>query len=1105
MRILNILLTALLLLTNARPGAGTARGTQIAPADEARITADGDRWTLETAAARRVIALEDGKLWLKSFQDRATGRELIAGGTASDEFFVRIGDARQPLTGPTGRWNLVGTRQTRLRQGERQLDLSLQQGSLRVTKSYVIYPGSSILRQWTTLANAGSQPLRLVEPGFLSLTVRPGEARAPEFYWMTGGENQPGSWVLKTEKLSPARPRTFDSYEPFPSAGAVFPGDGINAKITLNGKQVWPAKGWQYVANATVSVPFDLRLAVAAGDQLVFLVNMNGNIGWDTTAFDPAITYEDGQRHVASREFSRKQGENGWRYQYLEGNRFVDLVYYPAPRQWRKEKDNATGTPFVGAGDQHPDVGQDAARVWTVPKTGHVRITGSVCNTGNGSGGSGGYGFRMGSSTYAPWYALLAPDTRQGLVIGWDYFGHWASSFRQDAGGAVSARLRVAGHQQVLAPGESLVTPPALVGLFHDDLDEAGNEVLDWQYRYLWDYTRRPWFPAIRMLGYWFRGTGWGQPGVNWTGGEPDLPSTFRKVFRVADLMRYTGAGVYHRDWGWWDRAGDWNGPDFRATGDYLRKYGMGQLIYAFLYTVDLKSAVAHEHPDWVLGGSTLDLSRPEVAAYLGRQLDSFVGRWGDFEWRNDSTPTCPRDGDDTPLLGQDAGLRQVIRGFLDRHPGCAFQAVNGGGNNAGYDYARYASTVSFSDGAVGIIRNYYASLLLPPDKTSDIPDIWNPNDYQKATWRGLLCINFDMTGDTWDPAKLEGLRELIDIYHYLERQGVVGRWVRVYRPAVEGDDPTMYFQRLSGDRRRGIIIPKRPASGPVTVKPKGLLPAETYLVSFQESPAIEARSGADLMQRGIVLSLAGTRRVAMAPGELVYLNLPLHPGSKLDREPPGSVSDVRKAVAVNMGYPGVELAWKPGSDNNWISCYEVSRNGALIDKVAKGTFYFDHSAGADPAARYEVCTVDGAGNRSAAVAAAGPAARPARVIDDAPGSGVIYTGRWQHQSKLPPAHAATLSCSDEKGATAEMAFEGQRVLWFAKHGADAGKALVSVDGGPAEIVDTFSADDIWGVCVWHKEFPAPGRHTLRITVLGDHNPRASGSLVPIDAFRVEE
>jgi hypothetical protein len=1069
-----------------------------AQSDDAYIVTDGNKWTLGTSSVQRVVALEDGKLLLKSFRNKKTGRELIAAGAASDEFFVRLGDAKQPLTGADGSWNLVRTNQTRLKRGELQLDLVLQQGSLLVTKSYVVFPRSSIIREWVTFANAGKEPMRLVEPGFLSLAARPGEPSALDFHWMTGGENQPGSWMLKTEKLNPAKPRTFDSYEPFPSAGPSFPGDGIRAKVTRNGKPIWPAAGWRYVPNAMATVPLELGVDVAVGDKLAFLVNMNGNIGWDTTALDPTITYADGEKHVASKEFGQKQGQNGWRYQYVEGDRFVDLVYYPGPKQWRKAKDNATGTPFVGVGDQHPDAGQDAARVWTAPKAGRVRITGSVCNTGNGSGGGGGYGFRMGSSTYAPWYALLARDSREGLVIGWDYFGHWASSFRQGADGTVSIQLKVAGHKQTLAPGESVTTPKGFVGLFHGDLDEAGNEVLDWQYRYLWDYTRQGWFPAIRMLGFWHQGTGWLQPGVAWTGGGPDLQSTFRKVFRVADLMRYTGADVYHRDWGWWDRAGDWNGPDFRATGDYLRKHGMGQLIYAFLYTVDPQSSVARQHPDWVLGGGTLDLSRREVVAHLLKQLDLFVGRWGDFEWRNDSTPTCPRNGDDTPLLGQDAGLREVIRGFLDKHPGCAFQAVNGGGNNAGYDYARYASTVSFSDGAVGIIRNYYASLLLPPDKTSDIPDIWNPNDYNKATWRGLLCINFDMTGDTWDPAKLEGLRELIDIYHYLHKHGVVGRWVRVYRPTVVGDDPTMYFQRLSGDRRRGIIIPKRSAPGPVSLKPKGLLPAEKYLVSFQESPASEERSGADLMEKGIALGKT-------APGELVYLNLPLHPGGKLDKEPPGAASNVQKRPAENLGYPGVELTWRPGTDNNWVSYYEVFRNGAAIDKVSKGTYYFDHSAGADLAARYEICTVDGASNASAKVPATGPAAKPARVVDNAPGAGVAYTGSWQHQSNLQPAHAGTLSSSKEKGATAEVAFQGRRVLWFAKHGPHGGKAAVSVDGASAEIVDTYSADDIWGVCVYRKEFPAAGRHTLRITVLGEHGPRAKDSLVPIDGFRAEE
>jgi hypothetical protein len=301
-------------------------------------------------------------------------------------------------------------------------------------------------------------------------------------------------------------------------------------------------------------------------------------------------------------------------------------------------------------------------------------------------------------------------------------------------------------------------------------------------------------------------------------------------------------------------------------------------------------------------------------------------------------------------------------------------------------------------------LRNYYAALLFPPDKTSDIPDIWNPNDYNKATWRGLLCINFDMTGDTTDAAKLEGLRELVDIYHYLHRQGVVGRWVHVFRPLITGDDPTMYLQRLSRDGKRGLIIPKRPAPGTVTIKPKGLLQKEPYVVSFHESDRSEQRSGADLMERGVSFD-------RMPAGELIYLNLPLHPGSKGDQQPPTAPHAVNKRKTENMGYPGVELSWKAGTDNNWVSCYEVFRDGAALDKVAKGTFYFDHSAGADQAARYEIRTVDGAGNVSARVAAKGPTAKPAHVFDDADH---VRRRMEARQQSAPRARSYTLGLEPE-------------------------------------------------------------------------------------------
>jgi hypothetical protein len=203
------------------------------------------------------------------------------------------------------------------------------------------------------------------------------------------------------------------------------------------------------------------------------------------------------------------------------------------------------------------------------------------------------------------------------------------------------------------------------------------------------------------------------------------------------------------------------------------------------------------------------------------------------------------------------------------------------------------------------------------------------------------------------------------------------------------------------------------------------------------------------------------------------------------------------------MGFSGVELNWKTGSDENWVSYYEIFRDGVSIDRVAKGTYYFDHSVGADVGAKYEVCTVDGAGNRSAKTHSPAAAERD-QVIDDAPGSGIQFTGEWEHPSGLQPAYDGTISTCGSKGATAEARVRGKRILVFCKLGADCGMASVSIDGGTAETIDTYDADDLWGAGIFQKELAGGGEHTVRITVLGEKNPRASKAMISIDGIRGE-
>ena len=204
------------------------------------------------------------------------------------------------------------------------------------------------------------------------------------------------------------------------------------------------------------------------------------------------------------------------------------------------------------------------------------------------------------------------------------------------------------------------------------------------------------------------------------------------------------------------------------------------------------------------------------------------------------------------------------------------------------------------------------------------------------------------------------------------------------------------------------------------------------------------------------------------------------------------------------MGYPGVEVRWSPARDQHWVSYYEVTRNGNIVDKVAKGTYYFDHSAGADLAAAYSVRAVDGGGLKSSAVDAMSAAkVQPAVIVDDAPGGGLRFSGDWRHEMNIQPAYLGTLASSDVKGASVEFTVNGSKFTWFTRMCAECGVAEISINNHPEATVDTYSADDIFGVGIYTKTFSDAGPHEVKLTVLGKHaGPRGQGTRVYIDGVQ---
>ena len=705
--------------------------------------------------------------------------------------------------------------------------------------------------------------------------------------------------------------------------------------------------------------------------------------------------------------------------------------------------------------------------------------------------------WRETSSIYVPWFNLHNRRRDDGIAVGLDLHGRWRAAIGSVDGAPGGLSVTLPNYDGAVAAGESVTSPRAWLLAYAGDLDEMTNRLLDWQYRYLWDYTRAPYFGGVRMLGWWQAGAPYNIPG-----GFKDPTGALQKVFGLVDHMRHVGGDTYHRDFGWWDNIGDWRGPDWRSSGDYLAKSGMRQLIYYPAYNVNGSSVPYQSNPSWfpaqppscnpvgTFGQHVADLSIPAAASWVQGLITDNAARWGDYMWRNDACPIVDVNG--AKQLKQSEAFVRLSEGFLDARPGSTIQTVNSGGTEFGWEILRRSSSASISDRR-GDWHLYDATRLFPADKLSGMPDDW-PVDECAPIYNYALAFNPDFSGDSGEAADLECMRGVIERYRYLKDQGVAGRWSRVYHPASSGAARS-WMQRVSRDGGKSVLLHDAAESGTVTIHPKGLNAGATYAVSCQYAACTASRTGADLMSRGIALS-------SPAAGEIVWLGMPKRPGGGGDTTAPSAPGSVTAGYETNMNVPGVGLTWPAASDDSFVSGYDVLRDGARIAVVSKGTYYFDHSPAASTQSVYGVRAFDGDGNRSATTSTTATAA-DATVLDGTAGA-IAYSGAWSHQTGRVEAHAGTLSVASAAGATATLEVTGSGFAWYAKLGPGNGKAVVRIDGRQEAIVDLYAPDDNnWRVPIFSRTWSSTARRRITITVLGQPHAPATGTDVTIDGFQV--
>ena len=112
------------------------------------------------------------------------------------------------------------------------------------------------------------------------------------------------------------------------------------------------------------------------------------------------------------------------------------------------------------------------------------------------------------------------------------------------------------------------------------------------------------------------------------------------------------------------------------------------------------------------------------------------------------------------------------------------------------------------------------------------------------------------------------------------------------------------------------------------------------------------------------------------------------------------------------------------------------------------------------------------------------------------------YQGRWGHATADVEANG-TNSHSSMPGDTATLRFVGTRVRFYGVAAANHGMATVSVDGGPESVIDQYAETRVHGVMNWESPVLPRGEHTLRVTVLGDSNPKSRYVWINVDKVEI--
>lgn len=915
---------------------------------DAYVLRQGNEWIMGSASVERRVRFEGGQLYLASLRNKLTGREYQDAPTPPEELrFLANGE---DVSAAGWHWKLYSEHAFRSSQGTLQLDIELESASIHAIKHYVIYPGTSVIREWLTLQNSSNSSVRISQVAFLYTRLLGSIGQDLQFNYLTGGGNYNGSQLLKTESMSPSYERILDSNEGVQRGNysSFLPLIFFLDRTVAEGIAI----GWDYLGHWRLQIggrdgaPLGVTLELAGFEKDLL---PSARV---TTPKVFLATFSGGLDELGNQLLN-------WQYAYLW--EYTNPEYF-AKTRWAVDWPD----PWVGLG------GTPSADNW---------------------------GRRLSLDLR---YVDLLRET--GTDVLWDdagWYDEWGTWNGPDWG-KTTDYLRKHGMRWVLWYPTFLATPESNVAQQHPEwlipgqaaLEQSIPETADWQKRLLDDSIRT-----------------WGN--YQWRYDIAPAASSNDTDALAADqnfrglLERFKNdhpqSGIDACDGG-----GRWISYDLARLADSGEYTDGGVGPYSSYYTSllippdKLHNVVDFDHtyynlttdrthlamdPTWYRDpgdGPDVESIRKDWEIYHYLVAQGVAGRWSHVfrpKIENDDAiwyfQRMNKDGSKGVILTKHAkygSTYYVTSHLLKQSSGSTDQYRGGPGE------MNMVTTTSVANLETGIYED----------------PVGGAFRYYGAPGQGFGPLNVRYQLGTGDESLVTGIvklgaeRRVADQFFGIAIQLNKPMTVTQLGQFDPGNDRGTYRLSLVREDDKKVLatvdldmgqthpdpmgfkyarmtrpIQLASSTKQILIYPRGLLATAMYDVRASISGLRLHKTGFQLMSDGITLN-------TVPAGELIFLNLPDHPGSGTDHSPPSSPTNVTKRLGTNLGTQGVELSWSPSHDNNWISYYEIHENGRLLGKAAKGTFFFDHSEFARDSIDndFEVEAVDGDGNHSLAVRA---------------------------------------------------------------------------------------------------------------------------------------